>query len=146
MTAHRRLNHLLADIKGNLPGVVLGALFLLLMTSVTGKVCPIRLLFGIPCPACGLTRAAVLLLRGNLKDSLAMNPFLLPFIAEGILFCYERYIREKKATVFSIYIVACILFMNVFYLLRMKYWFPNRPPMVYEPDNLLHYLTAIINL
>lgn len=37
-------------------------------------VCPSKLLFRLPCPGCGLTRAAVLLSRGDVCGALAMNP------------------------------------------------------------------------
>jgi Protein of unknown function (DUF2752) len=39
--------------------------------------CPLRTLTGIPCPLCGMTRAATSLAAGDLGASLASNPFLL---------------------------------------------------------------------
>ena len=39
-----------------------------------GLPCPLRWLTGIPCPACGLTTAAVDLTHGRLLASLADNP------------------------------------------------------------------------
>jgi hypothetical protein len=38
-------------------------------------VCPFRLLTGLPCPGCGLTRAWVYLAHGQWRDSLVANPF-----------------------------------------------------------------------
>ena len=38
--------------------------------------CPFRALTGFPCPTCGGTRALAALARGNLPESLAMNPLL----------------------------------------------------------------------
>ena len=123
-----KMKHLISDAGHSLPGIFLCALFLCIMTAVTGKVCP------------GLTRAAVLLLKGDFRGSLLSNPFLLPLLAGGLLFLYEHYILERKARLFSACIAVCIFLMVVFYLIRMKYWFPNRPPMIYEPQNLLHLL------
>ena len=40
--------------------------------------CPLRTLTGVPCPLCGMTRAATSLAAGDLHASLAFNPFLLP--------------------------------------------------------------------
>ena len=37
-------------------------------------VCPIKLTFGIPCPACGMTRAISLVLDSRIIDGLLMNP------------------------------------------------------------------------
>ncbi len=38
-------------------------------------VCPFRLLTGLPCPGCGLTRSWVYLAHGQWSDSLLANPF-----------------------------------------------------------------------
>ena len=37
--------------------------------------CPFRLLTGLPCPGCGLTRSWVYLVHGQWSDGLAANPF-----------------------------------------------------------------------
>ncbi len=37
-------------------------------------VCPIKRVFGIPCPSCGSTRATILLLKGEFMQSLQLNP------------------------------------------------------------------------
>lgn len=47
-------------------------------------VCPIRLLTGLPCPGCGLTRAWVYLVHGRLTDSLLANPFGAVLLALGV--------------------------------------------------------------
>jgi hypothetical protein len=36
--------------------------------------CPFAMAFGIPCPGCGLSRAAFALLRGDLHAALAVHP------------------------------------------------------------------------
>ena len=37
--------------------------------------CPFRAVTGLPCPTCGLIRAAHSLMRGDLDSALAVNPF-----------------------------------------------------------------------
>jgi hypothetical protein len=46
--------------------------------------CPVRLVTGLPCPSCGLTRAARFALRGDFARATAMHPMwmlVLPFLA-----------------------------------------------------------------
>jgi hypothetical protein len=50
-------------------------------TPLQGWRCPFFQATGIPCPGCGLGRAAVLLLRGHFRDSLHMHAFAIPALA-----------------------------------------------------------------
>ncbi len=43
--------------------------------------CPVRRFAGIPCPGCGSTRAAMLLLRGEFAAAAAMNPLAVALFA-----------------------------------------------------------------
>ncbi len=43
-------------------------------------VCPTRILFRIPCPGCGLTRATLALARGETTASLHLHPLAVPAV------------------------------------------------------------------
>ena len=47
-------------------------------------ICPFRLMTGLPCPGCGLTRAWVYLVHGRLEESLSANPFGMISFALGV--------------------------------------------------------------
>lgn len=47
-------------------------------------VCPFRLLTGLPCPGCGMTRAWVFAMHGQLRPALAANPFVVVALPAAI--------------------------------------------------------------
>jgi len=53
----------------------------LVATGLGGWQCPVRTVLGIPCPGCGLTRAMVLLLRGEWQAALSTHIFAPLFLA-----------------------------------------------------------------
>lgn len=62
------------DVRGAV--IFVGVLAALFFAPV--PVCPTRILFRIPCPGCGLTRATMSLARGDSAASLHMHPLAVP--------------------------------------------------------------------
>jgi len=52
----------------------------LLALGLPGWPCPVLQALGIPCPGCGLTRATLLLLRGDVRTSLTYHAFAPVFL------------------------------------------------------------------
>lgn len=68
--------------------VITGAAILqlgLTILKVPGWQCPVLHVLGIPCPGCGLSRAIVLLCRGNWQKALAFHLFAPVFVLGIIL-------------------------------------------------------------
>ena len=55
---------------------LIATIWLLLNTMgiISVTICPLKLLFHIPCPGCGITRASGLLLKGQFFDAFILNP------------------------------------------------------------------------
>ena len=49
-------------------------------------VCPSKLVFHIPCPGCGVTRATLLFLHGHIKEAFFFNPNVVFAIAFLVFF------------------------------------------------------------
>jgi hypothetical protein len=63
------------------------------------SVCIFKTVTGIPCPACGSTRATVYLLHGNVKDAFLLNPLALitnTFIFISIGWMVSDLFRNKE--------------------------------------------------
>jgi hypothetical protein len=70
MGARDRLAFGLRRLRPALPAVVIASLLAL----VPYPTCIVRLAFGVPCPACGLTRAALALARFDVAAALRFHP------------------------------------------------------------------------
>jgi len=78
-------------------------------------VCPFRELTGQICPGCGVQRAFVLLLKGELWNSFLMYPALIPMIVLFIALALHLKLQFKKGAVFLMYIfilVAVLILVN----------------------------------
>ena len=74
-----------------------GVLGLLLLTHI--PFCPLAGVFGIPCPGCGLTRASLALLHGQLRQALHFHP-LVPVLMPMFVWVLSRaafsYVRGPR--------------------------------------------------
>lgn len=113
------------------------ALYTILVNVIFHAFCPMVIVFGIPCPGCGLTRAVTYLLSGQILQSLYINPMGIPIACILIYFFWNRYIIGKKAKGIIPLTVVAIILLLVLYFWRMYNFFPNRIPYVYSENNIL---------
>ena len=121
--------------------LLLAAAGILLLLDVG---CLFRHITGIPCPGCGMTRAHLAALRLDFRAAFWYHPlwFLpLPLLAGQFLFPNGLFRNKKWNTGLSI--VLLILVVGV-YGIRMFLYFPDTPPMEYQPNNLLHLIFSLI--
>ena len=57
--------------------------------------CPFKLIFGIDCPGCGLTRACISALKFDLKAAFDYHPLFLLFAAWMVYFIFFEQINRK---------------------------------------------------
>lgn len=132
-------------VKGYWVGCVLCILAMIIINHIFGTVCASKILIGIPCPACGMTRAAFLLLTGHIHESLHMHPLLILVII-GIIFSALIWEKIEKYVFFiKIYVIISVVIFSVLYIYRMKMYFPDVEPMTYQKDNYLHYFILFIH-
>ena len=101
--------------------IFIGAIISFVATTVFNKsICLSINIFGFPCPACGMTRAYLSLLHGNVKGAFYYHPLFwtVPFILIGY--------KNKKV----IYILGTAFI--ILWGIRMYLYFPEREPMQFN--------------
>lgn len=119
------------------------AVILLAAYFVFGKyylysLCPVLTITGFPCPGCGLTRAGILLMRGDFVGAWGMHPFSYGVAGYGVVFGWNRYVRKMRMGRWlrGVFIMG-LWGMVLYYVWRMYCYFPGEAPMEYYEGNLL---------
>ena len=88
--------------------------------------CPLYSFWGIPCPACGMTRAYKLFFSGNFAEAFFMHPlfWMPPF------FLFKPF--QKKPL-----LIGAVTILILVYILRLVLFFPHTPPMNYNYNSIL---------
>lgn len=111
--------------------------YYLISHAVFDAFCPFLVVTGFPCAGCGLTRAGLHLLRGNVVKAASVNPSIF-IVVLFLIYCgYFRYIRGTKVKGFSIALGILVTVTLAVYVYRMYLYFPDRVPYVYHKKNLL---------
>jgi hypothetical protein len=87
---------------------------------------------GVPCPACGLTRAFICLAQLDIRQAFAYHPLflLVPFLPLITFFRIEEKLQN------TLWVAVIVLFVSV-WVVRMALLFPDTPPMVFNGQSLL---------
>lgn len=139
------------DIKQAVLPIGLVASLIVSSNIILGKVCVARMLFGIPCPGCGITRAFLLLAQGKIKEATIMHPFWIAIVVLLSAFLINRYFTKDKEmskkvmSVLKICAIITLLLCIVYYMYRMITWYPQKEPMIYDSENVLNILMHFIN-
>jgi hypothetical protein len=131
--------------KGLLTGILLCGIYLCVMKFLFGVTCLFRLVTGLPCPGCGMTRAGFLCIQGRFMESLQMNAFFLL----GAFFLFFGIILKKtlkKGSIFvNVYAIMVLALLLTYYGYRMMRYFPETEPLTYWGDSLFAKIYRLIN-
>lgn len=103
------------DIRLNAKALLIILVYMAASQFIFHTVCPLRILTGRLCPACGLTRAAFLVLSLRFRDAWNMNPAIYLWIPFLLYLCLCRYIWGKKpALALPLTITVCLATYGIF--------------------------------
>ena len=95
---------------------------LLVVIFVFGYHCPIYRISHLHCPGCGMTRAAISLIQGDLVASLSWHALLIPtLVIFGLYFLLQR--KNSKMSQGLLWI--WIFLLLVYWIYRLIFIFPN---------------------
>lgn len=99
-------------------GFALAVLIYVILLFFLQISCPIKYLLKIECPTCGITRAWIYILRGDVLASLRMQPMALPLSCVVFLQINKGFFKEKAKTVTDILTVTVVVINFLIYLIR----------------------------
>ncbi len=127
----RMLKQFISDLKSAIWVIADLIIYWAVSSICFGEFCPMKILTGIPCPGCGMTRAVILMLTGHFTESLEMHPMALLWILLGLYFFICRYLLGRKPKGAAVTAIVLCILMIPLYIYRMEHMFPNQVPMVY---------------
>ncbi|WP_130837258.1 DUF2752 domain-containing protein [Lachnoclostridium sp. Marseille-P6806] len=107
--------------------------------------CPSVILTGFPCPACGLTRAALALLRGDFRTAWQMNPSLFLLVPFVFWCLYWRWWREERIRGFRPLLLALCIAAILLFAARMLRYFPRQAPYSFSYRSVTSHLIPDYN-
>ena len=84
------------DLKENWWILLIILLSIIITPKLIGNVCSSKIIFGIPCPLCGMTRAGIYFLTFQWKHAWNMNPIIFLVVLWGMIIFIRRYILKKR--------------------------------------------------
>lgn len=133
-------------VKPDWKKVLLGAVLLAVLILFLDMGCVFRKITGVPCPGCGMTRAHLAALRLDFSAAFFYHPlWFLPVPAAILqLFFPEGLFREKKWNTWTA--VLLLIAVLAVYVVRMALYFPDTPPMEYQPHNFIYWLASLLGI
>ena len=131
------------DLKTYHRGLFLAAAYLGITSALGIPVCPMVLFWGLPCPGCGMTRAALLFFKGKWNTAWQMHPFFFVLLVLAAVAAAFRYGAGHSMPGFKRIVPAVLILSILFYVYRMIRYFPGQEPMTYSSHNILRLLADI---
>ncbi len=113
-----------------------------IMQAVFGSICPMRAITGLPCPGCGMTRAAISLIRGRWDLVLQYNVLVVFWIGFILYLLWMRYVRARRVR-WEAPVILLGLGTIAYYIYRMCLFFPGIEPIAYHSKNVVDWLMKL---
>lgn len=113
-------NRIKADLKLLWRPILLVCGVLIVLQVMFNEVCPMKIIFGIPCPACGLTHSCIYIIMLQWKKAWLYNPTGFLWFVSIFLGLICRYILGKKSSIIMSMFVLSGLVSVIYYLYKIQ--------------------------
>ena len=93
-------------------------LYLIIMQLLFSTWCPIKAIFHIACPGCGLTHATIYMFSGQFEKAFNANYTVFLWWALIVFFFIDRYIYKFKIKIFSVFLIIVSIITILRYFLN----------------------------
>lgn len=112
------IKHLAGDLWAIRFAILLVIIYLCLTEQLFHTTCPSVIIFGYPCPGCGLTRGMLHLLKGDFAGAWNDNPSIFLICACVTYGGFFRYYKDRRPPGYTAVIIMTGLLMILIYLFR----------------------------
>lgn len=132
----------LQDIHNNHTALIILLVYFAVTQTIFHTVCPFAILTGIACPACGLTRASLLLFTGHFAAAAQLNLTVFLWVPFLLYLCIFRYFVGKHPP-FALPLATVIGLLTILYYI-MRLLNQNLPPVPCE--GIFHLKLLVANI
>ena len=140
MNIKQGITQLKQDVKNWYIVIIVVFLYIVITNIIFDSACAVVIATGFPCPGCGMTRAAISFLLFRWEDAWNYNCVIFLIVPFAIYWLACRYIFQCKCREITIGLLVISLCLLGLYIYRMIHFYPEIPPMVYNENNILHFL------
>lgn len=123
--------------------IIIIVAFIVTADLIFGRMCPLVLFCGLPCPGCGLTRALYYLITGNIMKAFKMNASIFLWIPLIIWIFVDHYFLQRRSKKLSLILIMVCIITIAYYIYRLIDIYPDADPMIYYKTNLIYYLSHL---
>lgn len=130
-------NYIIPIIKKYHVSIILLLIYYIASNHFFGYFCPSQVIIGLPCPACGMTRALIALLTLNVEKAFYYHPmifFVAPLLAVYFYYKIRKPEKVKKLFYPALIIILLSVFLFVFRVLKA----PGQAPLEFNRHNILN--------
>ncbi|MDO5804089.1 MAG: DUF2752 domain-containing protein [Clostridia bacterium] len=113
-------NRIKSDIHLLWRPVLLVAVVLIVLQVIFNEICPMKIIFGVPCPACGLTHSCIYIIMLQWKKAWLYNPTGFLWFISIFLGLVYRYILGKRSSIIMGMFILSSLASVIVYLYKLQ--------------------------